>query len=196
MSAQLELYSTTVLFLARESLRVALLRQSGGSHHGNEDEKKEREDSRLQDVVNISYIAVALGPILAYGFGMLYLDRATDSVLQIPYFRFSLLLYAISTFLELLSEPCFVVAQQQMLYGIRASAEASATFAKCIMNCSTAIWAGRSDLDIGVSPFAVGQLTYALVLLVVYHGGIRPQTRQLGFSLVPRFSKKKYSTPG
>ena len=195
ISAQLELYSTTVLFLARESLRVALLRQPGNDD-GKYAKKKEGYDSRLQDLVNVSYIAIALGPVLAYGFGKLYLHRATEPVLQVPYFQLSLILYAASTFVELFSEPCFVIAQHQMLYGVRASAEASATFARCMMNCSAVVWASRSGLDIGVLPFALGQSTYALALLTIYLGGVWRQADNLDFSLTPRSIHKEYSTLG
>ena len=201
ISAQLDLYSTTVLFLARESLRVASLRYVGKVNTGDEKkgEKKNGKDEqekvgrRLQDIVNVSYIAISLGPILAGGFSRAYLYNATESVLSVSYFRLALWLYAMAAFVELLSEPCFLVAQQQMLYGVRASAEASATFARCILNCLAAVWASRSGRDIGVLPFAIGQMAYALVLLTVYYAGVWRQGSQLGFSLVPRSMDNEYS---
>ena len=201
ISAQLELYSTTVLFLARESLRVASLRYAGEVN--TEDEKRGASKNgksgqgkvgkRLQDLVNVSYIAIALGPLLAAGFSWVYLYKATESVLSVPFFRLALWMYAMAAFFELLGEPCFLVAQHQMLYGVRASAEASATFARCILNCSAAVWASRAGRDIGVLPFAVGQIAYALVLLTVYHGGVWRQASKLGFSLMPRSMNNEYS---
>ena len=201
ISAQLELYSTTVLFLARESLRVASLRYAGEVETGGGKERKsnsgdverKKVGKRLQDIVNVSYIAVLLGILMAGGFQSVYLRSATESVLQLLYFRHALWMYAIAAIFELLSEPCFLVAQNQMLYGIRASAEASATFARCILNCSTAVWASRSGQDIGVLPFAVGQIAYAFVLVIMYYRGVWSQANRMNFSLMPRPINNEYS---
>ena len=109
VSSQLELYGISVLYFARESLRLALQRGGG----------------KAQEVVNLSYIAIGLGPPLAYGFANLYMRQATPTLLATPYVEESLSLYALATCLELLIEPCFVIAQQKMLYGTRASLDSS-----------------------------------------------------------------------
>ncbi|MCJ1251818.1 Oligosaccharide translocation protein rft1 [Trapelia coarctata] len=212
ISSQLELYAISVLYFARESLRVALQRQGGGSPEGKDAESTknsgDKEDRgvykhtraekknnmaesyppslRAQEGVNLSYIAVALGPLLAFIFARLYLGNAEPAVLATPYMHRSLSLYALATTLELLIEPCFVVAQQQMLYGLRASAETSATFTRCVLTCATAIWASSSRQDLGVLPFALGQLGYALVLNMVYYSNVWSKSTKGGFSLVPR----------
>jgi len=212
ISSQLELYAISVLYFARESLRVALQRQGSGSPDGRDEESKKdgavKEDSgvhgqttiqgkskvvesygpsrRAQEGVNLSYIAIVLGPPLAFIFARLYLRNAEPAVLAAPYMHRSLSLYALATTLELLIEPCFVVAQQQMLYGLRAFAETSATFTRCILTCATAIWASTSQQDLGVLPFALGQLGYALVLNVVYYSNIWSKSTVGGFSLIPK----------
>jgi len=149
ISSQLELYSISVLYFARESIRVAVQRQATGT----------------QAVVNLAYVAVLLGVLLAYVLAALYLRVDIPSV---PCFVESLGLYGVAAIIELLAEPSFVAVQQNMLYKIRASAETAATIAKCFSTCGFAIWAARNGLDVGPLPFAVGQTIYALILLFSY----------------------------
>ncbi|KAI4705707.1 hypothetical protein J4E81_000591 [Alternaria sp. BMP 2799] len=166
VSAQLELFSISVLYFARESLRVALQRQAHGT----------------QAVVNLSYLAVFFGTPLAYLLALLWMRSDTPNV---PYFMEALVVYCLATFLELLSEPAFSAVQQKLLYKVRASAESSATLLRCVGTCGSAILASRAGLDIGVLPFAIGQLAYALALLVVYSYKTWPVAKTDSFSLFP-----------
>lgn len=166
VSAQLELFSISVLYFARESLRVALQRQAHGT----------------QAVVNLSYLAVFFGTPLAYLLALSWLQSDTPSV---PFFTEALIVYCLATFLELLSEPSFSAVQQKLLYKIRASAESSATLLRCFGTCGSAILANQAGLDIGVLPFAIGQLMYATGLLVVYTYQTWPVATADGFSLFP-----------
>ena len=205
ISSQLELYAISVLYFARESIRVALQRQ--GVLGESKDEKaepvnvaaggKNTADSRApsrkaQEIVNLSYIAVLLGPPLAYVFARLYINKAGAAVLASPYIHTSLSLYALATTLELLIEPCFVIAQQQTLYGLRATAETTATFTRCLVACGMAIWASGSHRELGVLPFALGQLGYALLLNVVYYGGVWSMPAKGGFYLFPVLLSSRY----
>ncbi|KAH7356300.1 Rft protein-domain-containing protein [Pyrenochaeta sp. MPI-SDFR-AT-0127] len=167
VSAQLELFAITVLYFARESLRVALQRQAHGT----------------QAVVNLSYLAVFCGTPLAYLLALLWLQSTTPDV---PYFLEALILYCLATFIELLSEPAFSAVQQKLLYRIRASAESSATLLRCFGTCGSAIVASRAGLDIGVLPFALGQLSYALGLLAVFWYKTWPVSKADRFSLFPK----------
>lgn len=197
ISTQLELYSVTVLFFARESLRVALQRQD------DEDEavvakaaKKERppqgtkhpekQDRKIQEVVNISYLAIGLGLPLAIIFAALYLRNADSLVLRIPSVQQSLKLYAIAAILELFSEPCFAVAQQQLFYGVRASAESLATLVRCLLTCGLAVWSSKANVALGALPFALGQIGYALVLNIVYLIRIGPFSAHSPYSIFIR----------
>lgn len=197
ISTQLDLFSISALYFARDSIRVALQRQrslhepQGLDGSGGEDERKATtkvaennvSTSRAQEVVNLSYIAVGLGLPLAYIFAKLYIRGASPQVLQTPYFQESLGIYALATALELISEPGFAVAQQQMLYGTRASAETLATFSRCLVTCGTAVWASRMDISFGALPFALGQLSYALVINIVYWLKITSLRHKAGFSV-------------
>lgn len=198
ISTQLELFAISVLYFARESLRVALQRQR---LHNDDPEPEPNERSKEQDktasriapsygagrgaqeVVNLSYIAIGLGLPLTYLFAKLYLRSAGPAVLGTPYIHQSLNVYALATFLELLSEPSFAVAQQRMLYGTRATAETFATSARCLITCGTAIWASKPGSNFGSLPFAVGQLSYAIILNAVYLVNIAPLRSQINFSL-------------
>jgi oligosaccharide translocation protein RFT1 len=167
VSAQLELFSISALYFARESLRVALQRQAHGT----------------QAVVNLSYLAVFFGIPLIYGVAILLFRSGSPDV---PYFADALSLYCLATFIELLTEPAFSVVQQKLLYKIRAWAEYSATLSRCLGTCVTAVWASKMNMSLGALPFAIGQLSYALALLVVYTYKTWPMASQSDFSLLPK----------
>ncbi|KAF1925806.1 oligosaccharide translocation protein RFT1 [Didymella exigua CBS 183.55] len=167
VSAQLELFSISVLYFARESLRVALQRQAHGT----------------QAVINLSYLAVITGLPLTYALAHFWLRSDTPKV---PYFAEALGLYCVATIIELLTEPFFSAVQQKLLYKVRASAESSATLLRCFGTCGSAILASRVGVDIGVTPFAFGQLAYALGLLFVYFNNMRSAARTEQFALLPK----------
>ncbi|KAG9649901.1 Rft-1-domain-containing protein, partial [Aureobasidium melanogenum] len=172
VSVQLELYCISVLYFARESLRVALQRRADGT----------------QAVINMSYLAIAAGVPLSYALAVLYLQT---EVPKVPFFIQSLRVYGIAAMVELFAEPSFVAAQQKMLYKVRASAEAAATIMKTFATVGLVLWASRQGKDLGVLPFAIGQLAYAASLLVVYSARLVLVARSEGFSLLPRSIQSK-----
>ncbi|KAL8950479.1 MAG: hypothetical protein Q9222_003495 [Ikaeria aurantiellina] len=188
LSTQLELYSSSVLFFARESLRVALQRQDNESaaapSKASKCQKQDFRNRKIQEVVNLSYIAIGLGLPLAAILSSLYIHNADVSVLETPTFKDSLNIYMVATILELFSEPCFAVTQQEMLYGLRASAETLATFTRCLLTCGTAIWASKVHASLGALPFAVGQIGYAVVLNLVYLARMKSSTETRPYTLV------------
>ncbi|KAL0930202.1 oligosaccharide translocation protein RFT1 [Colletotrichum truncatum] len=187
VSTQLEVYYLSVLFFARESLRVAVQRQETSPDSSKrDDDPKARVGRESQAVVNLGYLSVLLGCFVTVGLGWLYLSSADDLTRNTSNFQLALRLYAIAAVLELLSEPCFVLMQSRLQFGTRASAESIATFLRCIVTFGTALWASRAGIEFGVLPFAVGQLSYGASLLLVYLcSGIRLSNTD-GFSLLPR----------
>jgi len=165
LSAQLELYIITVLYFARESIRVAVQRQT----------------ERTQVVVNLSYLSLLLGLPLSAGLGYAFLARTVEGV---PLVREALGVCALSCVVELLSEPAFVAAQQKLLYGIRASAETTATILSCVLRLLLVVRSSKAGVDVGVMSFAFGHLTYALSLLVLYNFQIWPVAKRDKFSLL------------
>ncbi|KAF1984346.1 Rft-1-domain-containing protein [Aulographum hederae CBS 113979] len=166
ISTQLELYSISVIYFSRESLRVTV----------------QRQPHNVQAVVNLSYLAILLGVPLAYFLGYLYLK---SDVPVVPYFRHSLILYGLASILELLSEPGFVAAQQKQLYKVRASAETVATISKCLVTCSSVIWASTKGMHLGALPFALGQMSYAFMLFSIYMVKAYSLASKEGFSIFP-----------
>ena len=173
ISVQLELYSISVLFFARESIRVALQRQSGD----------------IQAVVNLSYIAIGLGVFLSYLCAVAYLQAELPVV---SYLLESLQIYGVACIIELLSEPAFVAVQHKLLYKIRASAETVATITRCVVTCGVTILASRASIDLGVLPFALGQISYAAMLLLVYVVRCWPIATKESFSLLLRKLPERY----
>ncbi|KXX81596.1 Oligosaccharide translocation protein RFT1 [Madurella mycetomatis] len=191
VSTQLEVYYLSVIFFARESLRVAIQRQDSSvvSSSSSSSPKGSKADGKAnasaQAVINLGYLSILLGIPLALFFGWLYLNSLSSSTLEsAPNLIISLYIYALAAVLELVSEPAFVVMQTRLQFGTRAAAESVATFLRCVITLGSAIWG--ADRDLGVLPFALGQLSYGVGLLGVYiwHGaGLARRER---FSLLPR----------
>lgn len=186
LAVQLELFSISILYFSRESIRVALQRQPQGpdSDHGD---RIKSERSQSQIIVNLSYVAVFLGLILTTILGGWYQSSASHEVLRSPRFTAALRLYAVATAIELLSEPMFVIIQQQQMFKQRAKCETSAAVAKCLSACMTAFVAHRFANEASVLPFAIGQLVYAITILVSYTRTVLPYSATVKFSLLPRF---------
>ena len=224
VATQLELFSISTLYFARESIRVAITRQGGeeGQKTRQDDSKSAASDTakpkaqkdkagnkgaesqnhdrkvpvkwaqsqnvssrRVQEVVNISWIAVNLGVVLTLLFEWLYVRKADAAVLATPHIITSLHINGLAVIIELLNEPCFAISQQEMMYGTRASAEMQATFSRCMVTCVTAIIASRQGIDVGVLPFAFGQLTYAVILNLSYFIRIVPRQKNGVLTLMP-----------
>jgi oligosaccharide translocation protein RFT1 len=192
LSTQLEVFYLSVLFFARESLRVAIQRQGiAGAANAKEDETDDNAAAATarqegQAVVNLGYLAVGLGSIVSVTLGWMYLASASADTLQTPWLVESLWLYGIAAMVELMSEPCFVLMQTRLQFGTRATAESVATFLRCTVVFGSAVWASRKGLDIGVLPFALGQLSYGISLLVVYLVSGYRLALKTGFSLLPK----------
>ena len=185
ISTQLEVYSISVLFFARESLRVAIQRQAdvidetSAPDRGKNVPKGHVDGGtaagRTQAIVNLAYLSINLGVFFAVFFAALYYSglRSSDpAILQTPCFEAALKLYGFAAIWELLSEPCFVVVQQKSRFKIRAAAESVGTLLRCLITCGSAIWATRNERDLGVLPFALGQGIYAISLSAVYYWSV------------------------
>ncbi|EWC46488.1 hypothetical protein DRE_04211 [Drechslerella stenobrocha 248] len=206
-AAQLELYMMTILFFARESLRMALQRQNDdaeeppaaptkGSGHDIIVEGTAR--AQAQTVVNSSYLSVPMGlVVVASGWVLQTVYAATsaaphqdsDADERPRYFHLSMTVYAVASLLELLSEPGFAVAQQRLLYSLRAACESAAVIANCAVTLAVTVLAARYTAGGGgleALPFAVGQVAFALCLLFGYPLRLGGIARREGFSLAPR----------
>ena len=175
LAVQLEALSISVLYTARESIRVALQRTSGAATG--------KESS--QAAVNAGYLVVLLGLSLGTLLSSFYLYPSGSNVVETPGFKHAFWLYAGATILELLSEPCFVVVQQHSLFRDRARAETTAAIARCLASCAAAVYMSNHDMAMSVLPFGVGQLGYGLSLFTVYTWSATRVAAYEHFSLLP-----------
>ncbi|KAF3196645.1 Oligosaccharide translocation protein rft1 [Orbilia oligospora] len=168
-AAQLELYLMTILFFSRESLRMALQRQaeaSEGTIDGAKDGDGMKSDhyndkiiegttrGQAQTVVNSSYLAVPIGfmviaALYLLQIGYTYVWPSAFGQTSSGYFRLSMGIYAIASLLELLSEPGFAVAQQRLLYGLRAGCESMAVISNCAVTLAVTLLASNFGIRTG-----------------------------------------------
>ncbi|PSK56849.1 hypothetical protein B9Z65_6473 [Elsinoe australis] len=212
-AVQLELYSISVLFFARESLRVAVQRVGSTDAKSepvaveSQDEKsKATESSKTQSkkasgvqiVVNLSYLSLLLGIPLALllgGLSWTTLSGAEGEIAATPYIGHAVFIYGLAAVIELASEPGFVAAQTLLLFKVRAGAEAAGTIVKTFATVGSALVAHRLRLDLGVVPFAFGQLAFASTLLLHYILKLTPVGNQNSFTLLPtRLNQPTQST--
>jgi oligosaccharide translocation protein RFT1 len=194
VSAQLEVYYLSVLFFARESLRVAVQRQGTSDEGDNNNGSKKEEGQKKQvanvtdsqSVVNIAHLSLVLGLAASLGLGWAYLRYVDAATASTPYLDTALHIYGVAALVELLSEPAFVVLQHRLRFGPRAAAESISTFLRCLVTFGAANWGWKQSLDLGVLPFALGQLAYGIGLLAVYMWYGSGLARAEGFSLFPR----------
>lgn len=189
----------SVLYFSRESLRTALQRHTAEPALEKELGKRgQKEDSggllaegtlaaQSQTVVNLSLLTVPLGVVFAAVLALFYSRSfASSETAAQPYFGHSIALYTLATLLELVSEPCFALAQQKLLYKLRAGAESAAAFARCVLTCGLTVYVARVariEGGLGPLPFAVGQVGYAVVLLGVYWWRCFSLAKAEGFSM-------------
>ncbi|KAK5096070.1 Oligosaccharide translocation protein rft1 [Exophiala xenobiotica] len=181
----IQVVSRGLTFVGNQALlRVALQRNSGGKAGTNSS----------QAAVNAAYLVVLLGFILGTLLSFLYLYPAGSNLLAIPGFKHSFWLYAAATVLELLSEPCFAVIQQNALFRDRARAETTAAITRCVAACSAAVCMSKYGMTMSVLPFAVGQLGYGLSLFTVYSWSAARVAASEHFSLLPKQLRDAHET--
>ena len=168
VAVQLELYIISSLYFSRESLRIATQRRSDGG---------------VQAAINLSYLAIAAGLPIGALLAQVYLGTNYPNV---PYLTTALRINQFTVMVELLSEPGFVAVQQNMLYKTRAAAEASAVILKTLATAGLVFWSHHQRIDLGVLPFAAGELVYSATLTVVYLSQTASVARLKAFSLLPR----------
>lgn len=148
---QFELLLSTILFLSREGTRNALLRAGKGS-------------STLATIQgNIALLPVLFGIPITIFSTVTYLYASSDTTTSQPHFTLSVIIYALAAFCELLSEPLYIRAQNELRFDVRVRIEGTAVFAKTtvafiILVATSAEWA--------LVAFATGQAAYGLITLL------------------------------
>lgn len=153
---------------------------------------------QIQAIINLTYISLALGIGISFFLAWLFLGSLHTrdlAIIEMPNLRISLILFGCASILELLAEPCYVVVQLKSRHYIRVASESTATVFRCLTTCISAIYASENHLEIGVLPFALGQLAYSISLLVVYYLKVIQISSNEEFSLLPRPIYSPYVIP-
>ncbi|KAL6071487.1 Oligosaccharide translocation protein rft1 [Balamuthia mandrillaris] len=152
-TVQLELLVTTVLFLSREAFRNTCQRS----------DPKEVENE--WKVTNLSWLCVPLGmAVTAATLGFSFAS-ASEEERSLPYYHAVMLITALAAFIELLSEPLYILTLRHHIYGPRVTVESLATFIRCITNFCLAFFFPQ----LGALSFAFSWLFYSLTITIGYY---------------------------
>lgn len=143
---QFELLLSTILFLSREGVRNALLRSS-------------TKPSNSKQVDNIAVLPLYFGIPSAFLLSCVYIWMSAESTKEQPFFRTSVFTYAAAASIELLAEPLYIRAQNELRFDIRVRAEGMAVLSKTIM---TFVVLAFGPPEWALLAFAVGQMGYGL----------------------------------
>ena len=150
-TVQFELLLSTTLFLSREGVRIALLRQRKGV---------------TPDLVrNISLLPTYVGVPISVALAILYSVTSSIAVRTQPYFHRSVSIYALAAAIELAAEPLYIRAQNELRVDVRVRAEGLAVLFKTLVTfCGLAF----ASPEWALMAFAAGQAAYALVTFAVF----------------------------
>lgn len=153
-SVNLELLSSTILFISREGFRSALI----------------RSNKNRQEILNLAYIPTCLGLLTTFLTCSYYLSTITSQdLVEMPYYRVAVLCYGFASLIELLVEPLFILALNNLYFQLRVMVEGLAVILRCLVTFSLTLYFAGND-KLGILAFAIGQLVYGLIILVGYTG--------------------------
>ncbi|KAH9841349.1 Rft-1-domain-containing protein [Rhodofomes roseus] len=156
---QFELLLSTILFLSREGVRNALLRSSASSVA-----RSSNKDSQSL-VANITILPTLLGIPAAILIAFLYVASTSASTASQPHFHLSVAIYAVAASLELLSEPLYIRAQNELRFNLRVRAEGIAVVMKTTVAFAVLV---IGDAEWALVAFALGQAAFGLAVLSTY----------------------------
>ncbi|KAI5891621.1 Rft-1-domain-containing protein [Schizophyllum commune H4-8] len=169
-SIQFELLISTILFLAREGVRGALLRSNTDSKTMSKE--KTASDSNVPSRPPLlSYLPLAWGIPLAVGTAAFYaLSWAGPETRAQPFFQEAVAIYAVAALIELTAEPMHNVTMVSLRTQVRVRAEGLAIACKTLATMAVLLYGEHvtGDGQLALLAFAAGQLTYASTLVGVY----------------------------
>lgn len=157
---QFELLLSTILFLSREGVRNALLRASSNSK--TDASRSTSRDQQLL-VANIALLPVLLGIPVTIFSAFTYLGASSETTRSQPHFSLSVVVYALAAFCELLSEPLYIRAQNELRFDVRVRAEGIAVVAKTVVAFVVLV---TLPSEWALVAFAAGQAAYGLSMLI------------------------------
>jgi oligosaccharide translocation protein RFT1 len=153
-----EFVYNSIIFLGREALRLTATRK--------ENQTSVSITERLTTLGSIALPMGILASLLIYGI-FVYPHQVIYQGVFSSY-RFSLVLYIISAYLELSTEPVFLLIQQAYRLDIRMNIEFVATIFRSILILVLLISYQHRYHD-SLLPFAYGQLLQSLITWAAYH---------------------------
>lgn len=163
VTIKLELLYNTILFMSREGLRLALLRYN----------RRGDDASWLLRLVHMSWLALPSSIPLIVFFSLFYHYKLPREIVEsgtIRIFWSSILAYMVSSVIELLVEPCYLLAVHQQRMEKRIGAEVMATTVKAFSTLSFCLFLKQfvplDDISLGLLSYTFGQLAYSLTLLI------------------------------
>ncbi|GBC02148.1 hypothetical protein RclHR1_04480012 [Rhizophagus clarus] len=189
-SVQLELLLATILFLSREGFRCALLRGGGDTivvdYDGKSSDKSQGNSKgsiifanssvgSIQKITNLSYVPIPIGIITTFLACAFYIFYATEESLSAPYYVVSVILYGLAAFIELIIEPLYVAAMNNLIFTLRVRCEIIGVFLRCIITFAMTVMGApkngeKGENAYGILAFAVAQIAFSLVLMIGYVG--------------------------
>ena len=155
-TVQFELLLSTTLFLSREGVRTALLRQP----------KTTSSSSSSPNLVhNISLLPAYVGVPIAVALAVLYSATSAPAVRTQSHFHLSVSVYALAAAIELAAEPLYIRAQNELRMDVRVRAEGAAVFLKTLV---TFFGLAFASSEWALVAFAAGQAAYALATFAVF----------------------------
>jgi oligosaccharide translocation protein RFT1 len=201
-SVKLELLLSTILFLSREGFRCALLRSGSSMAIQSKKESISRNQGNMidvtspegeaQKVTNLAYLPTAIGLVTTFSACIYYLSTIDDATeAKYPFYRTSIVIYGVSAYCELLIEPLYILALNNLYFKLRVSVEGVAVLLRCFLTFGlTVLGANGSGTNrYGVLAFALAQLAFVLALVVGYIGFFANKVRNGeidGKSIIPR----------
>ena len=171
-TVQFELLLSTTLFLSREGVRTALLRQQKTASSSS----SSSSSSSPNLVRNISLLPAYVGVPIAVALAVLYSVTSSPAVRTQSHFHLSVSIYAIAAAIELVSEPLYIRAQNELRMDVRVRAEGAAVFLKTLV---TFFGLAFASSEWALVAFAAGQAAYALATFVVFWNFCGRSTRYI-----------------
>eukprot|EP01132_Coremiostelium_polycephalum_P006716 gene6716-8325_t len=183
-SIQYQLLSSTILFLSRESIRrtcirIQLLKNTNTTNHHNsssgtktkkDGDKEEEIKVELSTMINLTWMIIPVGFIVTYGMEWFFnvnpsvSIQGNKSIVQSDY-DYGIRLFSISAIIELLSEPAYILSQNQLLFKVRTIVEGCSLFIRTFSTYYFVVY-----LNSGLAGFGYAQLLYSLLLFFGYFG--------------------------
>ncbi|RYG56614.1 hypothetical protein EON66_02470 [archaeon] len=165
-ASDMELLLSTILFLSRESCRLVVLRTPASTLHASN--KAATVALQRQAVVNLAWLPCVVGVLLA-----LLAACAAPAFAHTAADVRVVHLFCASAAIESLAEPAYIINTALMNFKLRAKAETLGAIARIACTFFLVVFLGWR-----ATAFAVGQLAFALIQLILHGRGVVRHARE------------------